>query len=218
MASSVGVKTFAGSFERSRAKFAASATMAPRSAAARSAGTFAVSRSTIVIAAMVPASSSAFLWRSKRYNPSGAPSAIACAHASASSPAMPPPCTIVEKRSTCRSRRCFATAALTSRTRSTVNSLLLPSPAISTRCAAMRLNVCTSVSSPHLPRTSPAAISSLIMPPSARSTAPVAPPGAVTPSKRLTTTHGASAFVISPGSTVICMRGSFYIFRNVSSA
>ena len=51
----------------------------------------------------------------------------------------------------------------------------------------------TSVS-PLLPVKSPAAITSLIAPPSARSTAPVAPPGAVTPWNRLTIDQVGSDF------------------------
>ncbi len=97
-ASSVGVSTFAGSFARSRAKFAASATIAPRSAARRSAGDFRARRARRSCSDLTSdASSSLFLWRSKRYSPSTAPSAIACAHASGSRPAMPAPCVIVAK-------------------------------------------------------------------------------------------------------------------------
>ena len=85
----------------------------------------------------------------------------------------------------------------------TPNSSCLPSPPTNTRGEGTRPRLWTSVTSPLLPLISPSEMSALIPPPSALSTAPVAPPGFFTPWKRLTMIAFAECWVMSPDSTLI---------------
>src|SRR5581483_2121985 len=112
---------------------------------------------------------------------------MARADASASRPPAPAPWATVAAvpKPLRRSKR--ATFAAVSRTRSAESSAALPSPATTTRPAGSLPKVWTTVISPRRPRISPSAISCAIAPSRARSAAPVAPSGLVTPSNRLTT-------------------------------
>ena len=134
-----------------------------------------------------------------------APSATACALASGSSPPTPAPWAMVATCFTPGLRQARAISAERSRAARRSNSSALPMPATSTRGAAILPKVCTMVRSPALPRTSPSSMRRLMSPSSARSTAPVAPPGLVTPSNRLTATTSASVALMSPEIAVTSM-------------
>ncbi len=147
---------------------------------------------------------SGVLWRVKRYAPSRVPSASACTQASGSMPPMPAPWAIVATDLMPGLRRSRATFAATFLIASKSKSAGFPNPATSTRGEGILPSVWISVSSPVLPRMSPCLMSAEIAPPMAASTAPVAPPGVVTPSKRLTTIASAVDFAMSPLETENC--------------
>ena len=86
---------------------------------------------------------------------------------------------------------------------SSENSSCLPKPATRTRGDGSLPSEWMSATSPRLPLISPSAMRALIPPSSALSTAPVAPPGLVTPWKRLTMIALAVLLVMSPDSTLI---------------
>src|SRR3990170_3162156 len=207
-ANSVGVRTLLGSLARSRAKLAASASPTPRSAPRRSASTRDSSNSTSVTASTSTWSSSGFLCRRKAYRPSSVPSAIAWAQASGSRPAMPAPW-VMEAMVWQRARRKERAApAEMVRTVSSENFSCFPRPVTSTRGDGILPSVWISVNSPSLPRQPPSWITREMAPSSALSTAPVPPPGRVTPSNKLTTRASAAYCAMSPRSTRISMKQS----------
>ena len=199
----VGVSSFAGSFAMSRAWFVPWPRIRPRSAPRLSAFSLDSSNSTRVTVSICFRSSSGFLSRSKRYSPIIAPSAIAWAQASGSRPAIPAPCTIVATVEAPVPRRRRRAVPVTSRTVSRLKPSCLPRPTTRTRGVGSLPSVWMSVSSLFFPLISPSAMSWLMAPSNALSTAPVPPPGLVTPSNRLTITAFAGCWARSPFSTLI---------------
>src|SRR3990172_1390866 len=156
-------------------------------------------------------SSSGFFSRLKRYSPITAPSAIAWAQASGSRPAMPAPWTIVGTADAPVARRRRRAVPVTSRTASKLNSDCLPRPATRTRGVGSLPRVWMRVSSLFLPLISLSAMSWLMAPSSALSTAPVPPPGLLTPSNRLTMMALAGCWARSPLSTFMSTGTPFSI-------
>ena len=195
----------------SRAQFAASARMRPRSTPRRRARSLAASRSTRVISLISRVSSSFFLWRWKVYSPRMAPSTMAWAQASGSRPGASAPWVTVAIVSTPRLRRWRTAPATALRSFSKLHSSALPRPRTRTRGEGMRQKVWRRVSSFALPRASPSLTSWEIAPSSLWSTAAVGPVGAV-PSYKATIIALAGWLVISPRCTLIFMSGSFGTF------
>ena len=126
---------------------------------------------------------------------------MACADCAASIPPIPVPCAMVEMLETpiFRSRR--AVSPDTDRTASASKSDDFPSPTTTTRAGAIFPSVWMIVTSPRLPVISPSSMRLVIAPSSAPSTAPVAPPGRVTPSNKLTIIASVSRTLMSPAAT-----------------
>src|SRR5690606_31552570 len=120
---------------------------------------------------------------------------------------MPAPCTMVPTRCTLPWHAARTATALTWRTRSGEKSSALPRPTTTTLrygvpAPAPRWRTAVS---PRSPLNSPRAMRSLMRPPSLRSTAPVAPPGRVTPSNRFTMMASTWASVMLPCWTTTSM-------------
>ena len=126
---------------------------------------------------------------------------MAWADCAASMPPIPVPCAMVEMLETpiFRSRR--AVSPDTDRTASASKSDDFPSPTTTTRAGAIFPSVWMIVTSPRLPVISPSSMRLVIAPSSAPSTAPVAPPGRVTPSNKLTIIASVSRTLMSPAAT-----------------
>ena len=97
-----------------------------------------------------------------------------------------------------------------------------PRPATTTRAGPILPMVCSRVNSPSFPVISPSSISPLMAPSRAWSTAPVAPPGFVTPLNRFTTSAGVSIVTMSVVSTFIFMSsvlpGEYVVSQRLTDA
>src|SRR3989304_4098833 len=100
----------------------------------------------------------------------------------------------------------FTTFADTSRIRLVPNPFRAPRPTTKIRAAGILPKVGSTNVSLNFPLTSPDAMRCEIAPPMALSTAPVAPPGFVIPSKRFTTTTSSFHAAMSPTATRTSIR------------